>query len=701
MGVDYAEYRIVGLVFSGLWCGVAFARGHVVWGILMRVLVCGVVAALAVGLGGFGGLAVAAPADQSAPAATGHDYHPLTPVRVLDTRTSQGGGPVGAGETRWADLTGQLAGAAEAVVLNVTVTDVTATTYVTATAETNSPNWTPTSSNLNLVAGQTRANLVTVGTLAGMVDFYNHAGSVDIIADLEGYYTVGSGSEFTPVTPTRALDSRASGSFGANASQQLSLAGVVPANATAVTLNVTGLDATQGTYLTVWPAGGTMPSVSNLNLDPGQTVPNQVLVGLGTNAGIDIYNHVGTTDVLVDVTGYYTGATAASFTHLDSEVSGPPRVLDTRAGTGATGPVGSNSHITLDLAGVVPPTTTAVVLNVTGVDVTDNTYVTVWPDGGGQPGVSSLNLAPGETAANLVTVGISSSGKVDLYNHVGTIDLVADLAGYFAPPSTPCSSGCVSGWGSDVLGLVGDRHEPSFALTQTPLFGLTGVTSVASDGSASVYALRADGTVWTWGWGSDHVVRAAPTQVVGITDATAISAAGSGGFALKPDGTVWSFGDVAAITGSVGTAPTQVSGLSGVTAIASGADDLYALTGNGTVMAVGQNSYGQLGNGTTCSCASGPVQVSGLAGITQVSGGFLDGFALRSDGTVWSWGYNANGLNTGTDSGSSRTPLQVTGLSGVTAIATGNSTSVDTDISRIRRDRLCAALGRDGVVMGL
>lgn len=633
-----------------------------------RVFACGFVALAAAGLSaGAGPAAPASHLELPAPA-TGTDFHPMTPTRVLNTRDGQGAkvGPGGTVTINLKSLVPHAADFASSVVLNVTVTDVTAPTYVTAWYGGNTA---PTTSSLNLLPGQTRANLVTTATTNGDVAFYNHAGSVDIIADIEGYYAPTGGAEFTAVSPARVLDSRSSGSFAANATHQLSLAGHVPSNATAVALNVTGLDAVQSTYVSVWPAGGARPSVSNVNLDPGETVPNQVIVGLGANSTISIYNHVGRADVLVDIAGYYTTATPSSF-----EVAGSGRVLDTRHGSG---PVGPNGVITLDLSGAVPPTTTAVVLNLTGTDVTARTYVTAWPDGGNRPVASSLNLSAGQTAANLVTVAVSPDGRVDLYNHVGTIDLVADLAGYFAPPASSCVTGCMVGWGMDVEGSVGDRRGGGETLTPTALFGTTGLQSVASTHGQIGYGLGTDGSVWTWGLTSD-----VPVRVPGITSVEAISAAASGGFGLRSDGTVWSFGDVSAITGNTGTAPVQIAGLTGVTAIASGANDLFALRADGTVSATGDNSHGQLGNGTTCTapCHEGPVQVAGLTNVTAISGGFLDGFALRSDGTVWSWGYNAKGLHTGTDSGSSNQPLQVIGLTGVTAIASGNSTSIDNGI---------------------
>jgi alpha-tubulin suppressor-like RCC1 family protein len=102
---------------------------------------------------------------------------------------------------------------------------------------------------------------------------------------------------------------------------------------------------------------------------------------------------------------------------------------------------------------------------------------------------------------------------------------------------------------------------------------------------------------------------------------------------------------------------------------------------DGTVWTEGEGSYGQLGDGTqgTGRFASSPVQVSGLAHITQIAGGVFSAYGLRSDGTVWAWGaedVGALGTGVNTASGTSPTPVQVPGLTGVTAIAADTGTTV-------------------------
>src|SRR5258708_31388778 len=104
-----------------------------------------------------------------------------------------------------------------------------------------------------------------------------------------------------------------------------------------------------------------------------------------------------------------------------------------------------------------------------------------------------------------------------------------------------------------------------------------------------------------------------------------------------------------------------------------------AVKSDGTVWAWGYNGLGELGNGTVTN-SNTPVQVLGpggvgfLSGVTALAGGLYHSLALKSDGTVWAWGGNGNGqLGNGTFT-PSNTPVQVSGLTGVTAIAGGNLT---------------------------
>jgi len=135
---------------------------------------------------------------------------------------------------------------------------------------------------------------------------------------------------------------------------------------------------------------------------------------------------------LPDVTGLAASAVAdgSLFTGVR-----PERVLDTRSGLGLpqAGPVQPRGTVTLDLTGQVPVGTWAVALNLTGVAPTSSSFVTVWPAEDVRPDASSLNLRANEIRSNAVTVALGPSRQLNLYNHNGSINLVADLAGHYAP----------------------------------------------------------------------------------------------------------------------------------------------------------------------------------------------------------------------------------------------------------------------------
>ncbi|GAA2784406.1 hypothetical protein [Streptomyces showdoensis] len=370
-------------------------------------------------------------------------YQPVAPARVMDTRSGIGvpKAKVGPGGT----VTLQVAGrggvpessAVSAVVLNVTATNPTAATFVSVypygTTRTSA-------SNLNVVAGQTVPNLVVVPVKDGKVTFYNRGGSIDLLADVAGYYWPAStGSLYEPVTPTRLMDTRSGtgvpkARLGADQTVSLTVAGKggVPATGvTAVVLNVTATNPTATTFVSVYPYGTTRTSASNLNVVAGQTVPNLVVVPV-KDGKVTFYNRGGSLDLLADVAGYFTDGSSGSL----YEPVTPTRLMDTRSGTGVPkAKLGADQTVSLTVAGKggVPATgVTAVVLNVTATNPTTATFVSVYPYGTTRTSASNLNVVAGQTVPNLVVVPVKD-GKVTFYNRGGSIDLLADVAGYYSP----------------------------------------------------------------------------------------------------------------------------------------------------------------------------------------------------------------------------------------------------------------------------
>lgn len=359
-------------------------------------------------------------------------FDAMTPTRVLDTRNGTGTGgviaPIGQFQSITIDLSALVPTTATSVVLNVTGTAPTGNTFVTVypagTAR-------PLASNLNLVAGETRANAVVVAVPADRrLSFYNNIGSTHVVADLAGIYTTTSTYGYTAISPVRALDTRISGGpLGPGATRNVDLSGLVPLNASAVTFNLTGVGATANTFVTAWPTGATRPLASSLNLGPNQTVPNQVTVALGTNRQISLFNNAGSTHLIVDVAGYYAESQGSSFFALS-----PERILDTRPGGGLT----PDEYLIMQFFGA-PSTMTAVTFNLTGTNATAPMYVTSWPglDASPEPLASNLNLVAGQTAPNLVTTAVNyyapdAAFEFWTFNSNGYVDLIMDLAGYFA-----------------------------------------------------------------------------------------------------------------------------------------------------------------------------------------------------------------------------------------------------------------------------
>jgi alpha-tubulin suppressor-like RCC1 family protein len=233
-------------------------------------------------------------------------------------------------------------------------------------------------------------------------------------------------------------------------------------------------------------------------------------------------------------------------------------------------------------------------------------------------------------------------------------------------------------------------------LALVPVGASAATPSISAAASASA-ALRADGTVFTWGdnhygqLGSGTTTdRTLPAQLGGLTSVAAVEAGYAHMLVLKDNGTVWAwgfngFGGLGDNTTTDRHAPVQVSGLTGVTALSAGWDYSMALKSNGTVWAWGYNRYGGLGDGTTFS-RSLPVQVVGLTNVVAIAGGGEHALALKNDGTVWAWGRNISGQLGDNSSTDHSTPVQVSGLTGVRAIAAGHAYSL--------------ALKSDGTVWG-
>ena len=240
-------------------------------------------------------------------------------------------------------------------------------------------------------------------------------------------------SRYVPMTPVRILDTRLTTQVGAQSAITLPVAGTlgVPADASAVSLNVTVTNTRAPGYVTVWPSGGTRPVVSNLNFVGGQDVANLVTVKVGTGGTVSLFNSSGTpVDLVVDLGGYY--ALGAPTAGGGTVTVTPTRVLDTRIGLGGPRAIASGGDLALKVTGgVVPADAVAVLLNLTVAGPTWPGWVAAYPAGVAAPIVSNVNFVAGENRANLALVKVGAGGVVNIRNgSAAATDVVADIMGY-------------------------------------------------------------------------------------------------------------------------------------------------------------------------------------------------------------------------------------------------------------------------------
>ena len=383
----------------------------------------------------------------------GATYVPIDPLRVLDSRINVGvTGAFNANTAKsftvagFASSAGTIPDDAIAVTGNVTVTGQTAAGYVSITT---TPTSTPASSTLNFPNGDTRANNITTpvasdGKLSAV--YKASAGKhAHILFDVTGYFLPGTeDAAYNTLTPVRVLDSRAAfgigltGRFTSGAPRRLTIAGVngIPANAVAITANLTVVGQTKAGYVSVTPTNTPAPATSNLNFPLGDVRANGLTAKLGGAFLFLVFkgsagSHA---DLILDVTGYYLPLGDG----LEFHALNPGRIMDTRTNvlSGLTGLFSHNVTRNLDTDGHwgVPEGATAVTGNLTVTAQTNAGYVSITPDPVLNPTTSTINFPLGDTRANGVTVPLNGVGNMSLIYKASAgkkTHLILDVTGYF------------------------------------------------------------------------------------------------------------------------------------------------------------------------------------------------------------------------------------------------------------------------------
>jgi hypothetical protein len=243
---------------------------------------------------------------------------------------------------------------------------------------------------------------------------------------------------FVAVSPQRVLDTR----VGLGARKGIVTGGhdvalkvlgseSVGDSAGTVVLTVTATGSTGAGTVVVYPDGTAEPSTSNLNYSKGQTIANEVTALIGSDGKVDLHVAGGSTQLVVDVVGYYLRGVPSS----PGTTTGiyPERLLDTRRGLGGT-ELGAGKTLKWTVGGQGPVPDSGVSATVANLTVTDGTragYLTVYPAGAPRPATSNLNFGAGQTIADTVVTSLGAGGVVDITNSsAGPVQLVGDIQAY-------------------------------------------------------------------------------------------------------------------------------------------------------------------------------------------------------------------------------------------------------------------------------
>jgi uncharacterized protein (DUF1501 family) len=247
-------------------------------------------------------------------------------------------------------------------------------------------------------------------------------------------------SVFVPLAPIRTIDTR-DGTGGVarrplNPEERLSVpvtgvGGVPDSGVTAVVANITSVEATQPMFFTAYPGSTKRPETSNINGGPGRPVPNLVIMGVGIDGCIEVYNSHGSTHCLVDVFGYFREGAGDRFNPVT-----PARLFDTRVGHGVpVGKIPAGTPVEIQVAGwagVPLDGATAVVMNLTATEPESPGFLRLTPSGTAPVVTSNVNFFAWDTVPNLAICKLGEGGRITLDTAGQATHALGDVFGYFS-----------------------------------------------------------------------------------------------------------------------------------------------------------------------------------------------------------------------------------------------------------------------------
>ncbi len=389
------------------------------------------------------------------PVASGTTFVSVSPSRLLDTRPGNstidgqmaGIGPRPGGSVTEVQIAGRggIPSDALAAALNVISLNQTGEGFVSV-YPCGIP--VPGTTNINFSAKSVASNMVItkLGT-GGKICLYSNVTS-DLVVDVNGAFPVASSASFTNINPARMLETRPGyytvdgqynsiGRFAPGSITQLQIAGRagVPADVSAVSLNLIGISAQSDGYLVVYPCDSGVPNTSTLAYRAGKVVANATIAKV-VNGKVCIYSSAAV-DAVVDLNGAFKNIT--SFKSVK-----PARLLETRIGNytvdgqyngiGARSG-GSTTEIQVVGRAGIPADAVAAVINVTAVNTGGAGFMTVYPCGTAIPTASNVNFdSAGSIVANSV-ISQLGGGKICIYSLVNS-DIVVDINGVFTASDT-------------------------------------------------------------------------------------------------------------------------------------------------------------------------------------------------------------------------------------------------------------------------